>query len=170
MDGTGRFLVEGSNNEIPISSYVFECKDIILNHQGTGDKSVEINTRSCIDYLTEKADPKEILKDSLLTIEKDLWWKMGHAYVVVDLFDCSKWDGVNYEPLVDLVHQKVATHPLHQQRYENYVQMAALTASTNVGEGCCTHRSNARFRVMRGFNHEASHDASKTRGKKGKMG
>ena len=73
---------------------------------------------------------------------------------------------VNYEPLAELVHQTVATHALHQQRCENYVQMAALTASTNVGEGRRTHRSNALSRIMRGFNHESSHDISKTRGKK----
>ena len=60
---------------------------------------------------------------------------MASADVVVDLFDTLTWNGSDYEPLLDLVHKIIVPHVLHQQRCENHVQMAALTASNNAGEG-----------------------------------
>ena len=83
-----------------------------------------------MEYLTELADPKEMLKDSLLCAEKDLWWKMAFANQLVDLFDTSTWCGTDYEPLVDLIHGMVVPHAVHQQLAENYVQAAALVSST----------------------------------------
>ena len=59
--------------------------------------------------MTEIADPNEILKDSLITERK---WKMTSADVLVDLVDASTWSGVGYNPLVDLVHQKIASRAL----------------------------------------------------------
>ena len=44
--------------------------------------------------------------------------------------------------------------------------MAALTASTGVGEGRRSDRANALSCIMRDFNHGASYDVSKSRGKK----
>ena len=88
------------------------------------------------------------------------------AEEVVDLFDEESWAVVNYTRLVDLVHQRIATHPLHQQRCENYVQLAALVSSTNVSEGRRSDRSNALSCLMRPFNQESALRATQLRGKK----
>ena len=107
-----------------------------------------------------------MLKDSLLTDQKELWWKMADADQVVNLFDTSTWDDADYEPLVCLIHQKVVPHALHQQRCENHVQMAAYTASTNVREGRRTDRANALSYIVRAFNREAVIEVTSSRGKK----
>ena len=50
-------------------------------------------------------------------------------------FDKSTWEGVSdYTPIIDVVHKRIAIHPIHQQQCELHVQMAAFVASTNVGE------------------------------------
>ena len=36
-------------------------------------------------YLTELADPQEILKDSFVSDQKELWWKMAFADMIVSL-------------------------------------------------------------------------------------
>ena len=114
-----------------------------------------MDSRQRMEYLTELADAKAMLCDTLLSVHKDLWWKMAFADDVVDLFDSETWSTVDYEPLVDLVHHKIAPHALHQQRCENHVQMAALTASNNVGEGRRSDRANALSYIMRAFNRKA---------------
>ena len=103
----------------------------------------------------------EMLKDSPLTGEKDLWWEMAFADTVVDLFDELTWGCSNYAPLVNLVHQKSGLHALYQQRCKNYVQMTALTASTNVKEGRRSDRANTLSCVMRKFNRKVAMAASK---------
>ena len=71
---------------------------------------------------------------------------------VVDLFDSRTWSNVEYTPLVNLVHQTIATCNLHQQRCKNHVQMAVLTASNNVGEGRCLDRANDLSYIAKSFN------------------
>ena len=75
------------------------------------------NTRECMKYFTALADPNDLLKDPLIVDEKALWFEMGSADVVVDLFDTLTWSGNDYERLLDLVHKRIVTHPLHQQRH-----------------------------------------------------
>ena len=134
-----QWLMYAEEDDATLESHVFESKMIVLKHQGSKKGTVEVDTRPCMEYLTALADPKEMLKDYLLCAEKDLWWKMAVANQVVDLFDMSTWCGTDYEPLVDLIHNIVVPHPVHQQLAESYVQAAALVSSTNVEED---HLSN----------------------------
>ena len=76
---------------------------------------MKINTQKCMEYLTKDADANDMLRDPLVVCQWDLWMNMVFAEDVVDLFDNDSWEGVDYTPLVDLVHQRIATHPLHQQ-------------------------------------------------------
>ena len=131
-----QWLKCAEDDEIPLTSYVFESITISLRHQESDTNEViSVDSRKCMEYLTELVDVKAMLRDTLLGVHKDLWWKMSFTGDVVDLFDSETWSTVDYEPLVDLVHQKNAPHALHQQRCKKHLQMAALTASNNVGEG-----------------------------------
>ena len=144
------------DGNVPMSSHVFESKEISLQHQGLDiDSEIKVNSRDCMEYITELANPDELLLDPLIVDQNDWWWQLANADRVVHLFDESTGGSVNYEPLVDLIHGKVAPHALHQQRRENHVQMAALTASTHdVGEGRRTDRSGALSYIMRPFNRD----------------
>ena len=46
--------------------------------------------------------------------------------------DKSSWSGEDFEPLLNGVWQDIVIHAMHQQRCENFVQMAALIAKTLV--------------------------------------
>ena len=60
--------------DIPMSSYVFESKEIILqHHKYDSNAQVKVNSRDCMDYLTELADPNEMLLDAMVADQKDLW-------------------------------------------------------------------------------------------------
>ena len=138
-----RMLSCAKDGDVPMDLYGFDEDEINLWHHGQDGAPVAINTRKFMQYITEIADVNEMLADPLIVCQWDLWMKMAFAEEVVDLFDEDSWAGVDYTPLVDLVHQWIATHPLHQQRCENYVQLAALVASTNVSEGRRLDRLNA---------------------------
>ena len=101
-------------------------------------------------YLTELANPKDMLTDTLLTDQKDLRWKFAFANNLVDLFDKLTWVTEDYEPLLGLVHEKIAPQAVHQQRCENHVQSAALTASTRVEEGRLSDRAPVLSYLIQG--------------------
>ena len=109
-----QWLKCAEDDEMPIASYVFESKNITLQHQGSDDRALTINTRECMEYLTELEDPKDMLKDILLSVQWDLWMQMAFAEDIVDLFDRSTLATNDYEPLLDLVLAKIAPHALHQ--------------------------------------------------------
>ena len=145
-----------ADNGEDMASYVFPSETITLKHQGASDDTaIQIDTRECLKYLTAKADPHTILEDPLINDHKQLWWKMANADGTVDLFDEATWNGEKFEPLLDLVHQLIVIHALHQQRCENHVQLAALVASTNVGEDRRTWRAIILSCIMRIFNKKA---------------
>jgi hypothetical protein len=58
--------------------------------------------------------------------------------------DKSTWDGIEFEALRCGILRYIGIHAHHQQRCENFVQMAALIAKTRVGE---------KRRTWRGFCH-----------------
>lgn len=66
--------------------------------------------------------------------------------------DRSTWEGVNFMPLLEGIWRYVGIHSHHQQRCENYVQMAALIAKTLVGETRRTWRAIMLSTLMRRFN------------------
>lgn len=48
-----QWLKCAEDDDVPIASHVFDDKDAILQHQGFDVKSVSVNTRECMIYLTE---------------------------------------------------------------------------------------------------------------------
>jgi len=143
-----------------MDSYVFPSEQLRLGteHGSRDDTSLVINTRMCLEYLTSIVEPLEILKDPLIVESKDLWCRMGSVDVTIDLFDRSTWCNVDYEALVDFVHHLIALHPIHQQRVENHIQMAAQVASTHVEEDRQSWRAISLPKIMRPFNKEAVED------------
>ena len=70
--------------------------------------------------------------------------------------DKSTWGSVNYQPLLDGVWRYIGIHSHHQQRCENYVQMAALICKTLVNEERRTWRAIIHSSLTRVFNGEAT--------------
>lgn len=68
------------------------------------------------------------------------------------IVDETTWNGHNYHGLLEGIWQQVAIHSNHQQRCENYVQMAALIAKTLVGEARRTWRAIIISTLIRRFN------------------
>ena len=78
------------------------------------------------------------------------------------MIDKSTWAGEDYEPLVNGIWQDIMPHAHHQQRCENYVQMAALIAKTLVKEARRTWRAIAVSTIIRRFNIQAVERKRKT--------
>ena len=70
-----------------MAPYAFESKNITIQHQGSNDCVITNNIGECMKYSTELVDPKDMLKDTLLSVQWDLWMEMAFAEEVVDLFD-----------------------------------------------------------------------------------
>ena len=141
-------LACANDGDVSMDSYVFEEEEINLLRHGQDGSPVKINARKFMEYLTKDAAVNDMLRDPLVVCQWDLRMKMAFAEDVVDLFDNDSWKGVDYTPLVDLVRQRIANHPLHQQRCENHVQIAGLVASTNEGEGRRSDQSNVLKFIM----------------------
>ena len=138
--------------------YCWPSKTIELEHHTTYGETVEIDTRSCMEYLTEKASKhtEKILADPLIKDNKDLLWQMAAANQPVDLFDATTWpSGVDFEPLCDMIHAMIAPHMCQNQRIESYVQMHAVVAKTNVKEVRRSNRSVLHSTIVRPFNQES---------------
>ena len=75
-----------------------------------------------MEYPTAVADPAKILEDPLIKDNKVLVWQMASADTPVNLFDASTWpDGIDFNPLLDVVHHTIAPHMCQNQRIESYV-------------------------------------------------
>ena len=59
---------------------------------------------------------------------------MASATQVVDLYDETTWDGVNYKPLVDCIHDQITPHMNQNQLMELQVQTHAQVSKNNTGE------------------------------------
>ena len=70
-----------------MSLCVFDNTSISLKHHGADGALIQANSHDCMKYLAELADPADMLKDSLLIDQKELWWKMTDANEMVNLFD-----------------------------------------------------------------------------------
>lgn len=80
----------------------------------------------------------------------------------------STWSGIDYKLLVDLIHKIISPHALHQQQCENHVQVAALTASSNVGEDRHSDRATALSYIMIRFNWCAADEVNTAHKERGK--
>ena len=135
------------------NNYNFPSETVQLKHQDVDKGLVRVDSRECMEYLTSKCGPKEILLDPLVSENKELLWFMASAEETVDLFDKSTWGDVEYDDLVEAFHKKVAIHCCNSQRTESFVLASAIISRTNVEEArrrSC--RGITQSSVMRPFN------------------
>jgi hypothetical protein len=114
----------------------FGSKEIVLDHNEGDLPPFKIKTDECLEYLTEGVDPFELLQIPLIRDNKDLLWQMAlqTSDTTVDIFDSETWsEGRNFEPVLNVVHKRVAAHCCHGQGVENHVQSAGHVRKTNVG-------------------------------------
>ena len=151
-------------------------------HHKMTQGTIKVNTKACMDFLTDEMDPEVVAWDKVSPCQSsivnafltapsshtrqfisehyDLIEKLGAANPTVNLFalnedrsiDKSTWGDVDYTPLVDGIWRQIGIHSHHQQRCENYVQLAALVGKTLVGEKRRTWRAIAVSVIVRQFN------------------
>ena len=68
--------------------------------------------------------------------------------------DKSSWGEIDFGPLVDDIWRKIGIRSHHQQRCENYVQMAAMIAKTLLGEKRRTQKAITVSGIVRPCNLE----------------
>jgi len=127
----------------------------VLDHNEGDLPPFKIKTDECLEYLTEGVDPFELLQIPLIRDNKDLLWQMAlqTSDTTVDIFDSETWsEGRNFEPVLNVVHKRVAAHCCHGQGVENHVQSAGHVRKTNVGEERGSHRGTAHSYIIRRFN------------------
>ncbi|KAK1733485.1 hypothetical protein QTG54_015773 [Skeletonema marinoi] len=125
-----------------------------IHYRTTAQKNVRINVEECMNYLTADADPAAIMQSDFVKSHWDLIEEMGTFEYIEDtisLFDDTTWGHVDFEPLLEAVWNEIAIHACHQQRCENYVQLAALVAKTSVGEVRRTLRAIILSTIIRPF-------------------
>jgi hypothetical protein len=98
-------------------------------------------------------DSCPIFSDSLIQKNMSLWQQFAESPDEVDLFDKATWpEGRDFSALVEVVMTEIAPLASHQQRLENYMQMAGRVAQTGVEEKRCTWRAILQISFMRTFN------------------
>ena len=127
--------------------FYFEEKVIALGEHHTSrvdpDRgAIEIKLHESMTFLTEYADPYEILKDPFIQRNWMYIVSLSKETEAADLFqkkdgavDKSSWNGTDYMPFVNDIIRTICIHANHQQRCENMVQLCGLVATTKVGEG-----------------------------------
>ena len=117
---------------------------------------MKVDTRACLEYLTENVDPMKVLNDPLIKDNKELLWQMAAADPPVDLFDPTTWSSeVDYKPLCDVIHAYIAPHMCQNQRIESYVHMHAVVAQTHVKEVRRAAQAVLHSTISRPFNQES---------------
>lgn len=112
------------------------------HHQTREGEPITVNLRSSMEYITSEASRDEILEDPFVTKYWGLIKSLAVSVTTVQLFtkdadgklDKSTWNGVDYEPLFIAMWKRICIHSNHQQRCENYVQLAGLLSSTQIEE------------------------------------
>jgi hypothetical protein len=136
--------------------------NITLEHHEVNNGPITINISEAIMFLFkfchyENTDESELFNDSLIQAQMVLWDEFSKAAPdEVDIFDRTMWpEGKNYEPLHDLIMSEVVLLASHQQRIENYLQMAAHLSQTGIGESRCSWRAICNVAIMQPFNQHA---------------
>ncbi len=132
------------DGRLEAGSFDFSNKVVEVENVKAYGEGHEVHVGDAMRYLTGKANVSEILKDPLIQKEKDLLFQTLEAPEVVDFFDEGTWDGVDYGPIVDLIHEYIVPHASNQQRIEGFVQMINIMARSNVKGG----RRSARLIIF----------------------
>ena len=141
-----------------METFSFPSELVELKNHDVSHETITVDSRDCLEYLTENADPMEILEDPLIKNNQTLLWQMAAADTPVDLFERGErktWNGVNYSPMVKVVHEEIAPHMSQCQRVESHVQTNAIVSRTNVGEARRTSRATVHTALHRTFNQES---------------
>jgi hypothetical protein len=116
---------------------------------------VIVDQRQCMAFLTAGANPFAMREDPIIQKEWPLLKKIAKATNVVDMYDSSTWDGIDFEPVLDIVHRQIAPHANHQQRTESGVKGIADQSRTGVGEDRRNARSITHYYFTREHNKSA---------------
>ena len=68
------------------------------------DGPVFVDQRQCMAFLTAGADPSTMREDPIIQKEWPLLKEMAEATNVVDIYDPLTWNGIDFEPVLDIVH------------------------------------------------------------------
>ena len=159
--------------------FCFAEKEIELGEHHTSrvdpDRgAIQIKLHESMAFLTENADPYEILKDPFIQRNWNYIVSLSNEKEAVDLFqkvngvvDKSSWNGTDYMPFVNDVIRSICIHANHQQRCENMVQLCGLVSTTKVGENRRTCRAITQTIGPRRFNMRAIVEANEEREKAG---
>ena len=115
-------------DEDEFSFYRFYVDMGTYHYRHQASQNVSIYSDECMEYLTGGADRSVIMNSPFVKSHWDLIEKMGRSPEEIDLFDDSTWGNDNFSALYDAIWNEIAIHASHQQRCENYVQLAALVS------------------------------------------
>jgi hypothetical protein len=105
------------------------------------------------DYMEDDVDSCALFGDDLIQKHLVEWRAFAESADDVDLFDKTTWpEGKDFSYLKEVVMTEIVPMASHQQRIENYIQMAGLVAQTGVDEMRCTWRAILQVAFMRPFN------------------
>jgi hypothetical protein len=127
-----RWLQACENGDLEADTFRFRNGEVDLENLKEYGLAHTVNIGEAMRYLTADSSPVDILKDPLVAKHKDLLFKSLEAEDTVDFFDEDTWDGEDYEPILDHIHEYIVPHASHQQRVECLIQMINIMARTNV--------------------------------------
>ncbi len=150
----------GDDDNDDTHEFTFTDKEIDMgdfHYRHVAEKHVKINVRECMEYLTANADRSAIMSSPFVKGHWDQIEKLGMCGHVVSPLQKSTWgqdangNPYDFTELSDAIWNEISIHSNHQQRCENYVQLAALVSQTKVGEVRRTLRAIILSTIIRPF-------------------
>lgn len=154
----------------------FKFKDTEIHmgpnhHRSLANEQVWVKTDDAMEYITAEADRGVIMQSPFVKRHwKDIE-KLAMCEGDVDIFKKQTWgtdtngNPHDFSRLQDAIWEEVAIHASHQQRCENFVQLAALVSKTNVGEKRRTLRAIILSSIIRPFHIWAKQKLDERHGK-----
>jgi hypothetical protein len=131
----------------------FPNKETTLDHHNMNGQTIKVNISECLLWLTERADPDEMLQNSL--IQDCILELSEYAESTddsIDLMDPETWGNYRFDKAYDLIWNAVGSRAAHQQRVENLVQTAGHLGKTHVEEARRSARAKIHCIFYRDFN------------------
>ena len=146
VDFEGRSL----DNDLE-AAYRFPNRQVILGeHHKMTHGEVKVNLRESMEYLTSEVDRADVVKLDFVMQQYDQIELLASFKEPIDLLDGDV--PAELKPLSDAIWSQIAIHAIHQQRCENFVQLAGLIALTKVGEARRSCRAIIIAAIIRRFN------------------
>ena len=130
-------------------------KNITLKNQLRSKYDAEVNVRDFLEYITDVADLDKALSDPFVSENDELLWEMAEAETPVDIHDETTWNGIDYTPIAELIHQVAGAASSQGQMIENHVQGAGRASHNNRGEVMSTCLASANSLVVRSYNEKS---------------